>query len=832
MNLYRRTLKPVIIGLSTLSIASLSFAESYQVEAEKFTLSGGTYNDGKKRKVTPINIAGLRAISYVNPEDYIQYTINGVSAGDYDLSYNISNGDIGSSKISVQIKQSNTWQTVAQTTVPVTAWDDFQPLHVGHSISLPSGKVQLRLLASGTNISQWNLDSFVLTNEISPSPEPSSLPSPEPSETPTPYDGVNIDVNFDTRHQIGGIDTFDRRKYINIAETFTSNDWYSVGTNESEDLISDFLEGYDVYFGRDTGTITSVLKTIAHEDPAKPGFADPIKLTQSGNNYKKKFTNRTEPRYVSQRRHEHRGTDMIVAAQLHPFWPDGQLTNRGWALSQTDTVNEPIGTATGDFMGQFLAKYFKQSDSDTEGYVKPKFVEVVNEPLFHLYDWAQNPVELNDVFRFHNSVTNEIRKKNPDVLIGGYTPAFPDYDKNNFDRWESRDRLFFDTAGANMDFISLHLYDFPEHANREKYRKGSNIEATMDMVEHYTYLNNGSVSPLLISEYGASAHLQRNKPWTPKRDATKMKAYNSMLMAFMERPDQILKATPYITLKAEWGRIAPTIPQSTRLMVQNFEREGQTGPQWVYSDMIKFYELWKDVKGTRVDTWSSDQDILVDAYIDGDTAYVILNNLVFEDTEFAFNSLGLNSNNIRSVDIKHMVYDERDYAVIDTARYTELPATLTLGSESTMVLKIAFDQTVQLTELSEESKYYATSYKKPVVANQNISFDINNVSLAASGEAVLRLGVGRDHGLSLMPQVLINGTPLDVPEDFRGYDQKQGPTRPGRENFFGVIEIPVEYAALKQDNRVTITFPDNGGFVTTAALQVFNVTRELNRTGR
>ena len=45
--------------------------------------------------------------------------------------------------------------------------------------------------------------------------------------------------------------------------------------------------------------------------------------------------------------------------------------------------------------------------------------------------------------------------------------------------------------------------------------------------------------------------------------------------------------------------------------------------KYTFTEMIKFYELWSDVNGTRVDVWSDNPDVLADAYVNGNKAYVI-----------------------------------------------------------------------------------------------------------------------------------------------------------------------------------------------------------------
>jgi len=226
-------------------------------------------------------------------------------------------------------------------------------------------------------------------------------------------------------------------------------------------------------------------------------------------------------------------------------------------------------------------------------------VEVMNEPDWPLLDNGDTPA--STVWEFHNSVADHIRARNENVLIGGYCTTFPDLEENNFREWQDEWRLFIDLCGANMDFYSLHLYDFPvfgQGGNVQWWRKGSNLEATLDMIEHYSILKTGRALPFVISEYGASTHALINDEWSPWRDWLKVKSINAMLMSFMDRPNMMLKTIPFIICKAEWGRTA--VPYSNRLMRQANEPDSHTG-EWVYTDMVKFYQLWSGhpIFGTR-----------------------------------------------------------------------------------------------------------------------------------------------------------------------------------------------------------------------------------------
>ncbi|WP_111978569.1 agarase [Algibacillus agarilyticus] len=641
-----------------------------------------------------------------------------------------------------------------------------------------------------------------------------------------------VEVNLDINHEVGGIGEFDRRKYINVHAGMDEPDWWGNNPqsrgkpNESADLIHEFLDGYDVYLGRNTGGISGALRWRAKEDANRPGFVDADHLKQTGDKFKRDFTFNKSDKAKDTRSIEHRGTDMIIAAQLHPFWPDGKKTSQGWSFSQTDTAAEPLGTATGHYMAEYLTHFYKQDAAEPYGKAKPKFIEIINEPLFELTDFPKGkPVDPQKVFHFHNSVAKQIKAQHSDVLVGGYTAAFPDFDKKNFKRWEERHKAFIDIAGENMDFISLHLYDFPAHNKRQKYRKGSNVEATFDMLEQYTQMKLGAVKPIVISEFGSQVHTMRGQPWQPARDWQKVNSTNALYMTFLDKPDRILKTMPFIILKGEWGRQA--FPYQTRLLRQKFEGEGETGDEWVYTGLVTVYQLWSDVKGKRVDSKSSDLDLVVDSYVEGKTAYVIVNNLDFAAQDFQLAKLKLAGNPIQKVQIKHSFADAKQVPVLSDNHYAHLPDALTINAEATMVVKIDYQNPINVDQKLIESKYYSDTYKQAIVANKTLNFKLEGVKLADNAEAVLRLGIGRAHNKQLLPTLMVNGTQVTISADVRGDEQfLQGKGRP---TFFGVVEVPVPAELIKENNEVTLTYPDSGGFITTVTLQYFAATRPLDR---
>lgn len=620
---------------------------------------------------------------------------------------------------------------------------------------------------------------------------------------------VTADINFDVKHVVGDISTFDRNKFVTIHADLSEQEWG--GNNFTPDLRDDLLNGYDVYLGRNTGGITWYLKAQTDEDPVRTGFADPADVSTNGTTIKNIYAANT-----NLHAYEHRN-DQILAAQLHPFYPDGQLIGDTWAFSQTDTEAEPFGTATGEYMGRFISEAF--GTGATTGQPKPKYVEVINEPLWHLVDYGDHtPTE---IFKFHNSVADEIRKYNDDVVIGGYCTAFPDHETDGFKEWNDRWKLFMDMSGDKVDYWAIHLYDFPSINNgKQLYRKGSNMEATFDLMEQYSFMKFGEVKPFMISEYGAQMH-DYFGAWSAYRDWLHIKASNSMMLQFMERADIINKTINFLPLKAEWGTNGVDDTYNHRMLRKADEPASYSG-EWVYTDMIKIYELWSEVKGTRVDSYSNDLDVMVDAYVDRKDAYFILNNLKFSSVNIDLNHLGLGENAIDQVEIKNL-YLDNDAGVLKSTTSSSLPNSVNLGAEATIIIKYTFSQEVTIGASSTETKYYADTYLKEISANTTESFAISSVSVGTQGEGILRIGVGRDHGKSLNPTVTFNGTALSLPGNIRGDDQAD------RDTFFGVMEIAVPYELIQESNQVDISFSDAGGHISSVALQVFDFSRPIER---
>ncbi|MDW7694542.1 T9SS type A sorting domain-containing protein [Flammeovirgaceae bacterium SG7u.111] len=635
------------------------------------------------------------------------------------------------------------------------------------------------------------------------------------STAPTFAQSTTVHVNLNMKHKVGDISAFDRKKFVVLHSSLTESDW----TGE-EDKMEYVLNDLDVYLGRDNGSMGWYMNQ-ATEHPSKPGYVDPNYAVSQG-----KYVRETVYGVNNAARHKYEDkVDVLVGGQERPFWP-GQETNpccggTPWAMGGSD--------ASGDFMGQYFNEFYRnEGEPSTKGLPRPRFMEIINEPLYELIDGHPgSTVKPIDVFNYHNEVADAIRRHNSDIMIGGYTTAFPYFDENNFQRWEDRMKLFMDVSGEKMDFFSIHLYDFNKHHynNGTAFHgpinfKGSRTEATLDMMEQYSQMKFGTVKPFLISEFGGRDHSIEWKEWTPIRDWQFMKAISPMMMQFMERPNNMLKIIPFIVNKAEWGRTG--VPYPWRLMRQAKEGAGETGEEWVFTEMIKLYELWSDVKGTRVDSRSSGLDIMTDTYVDGNKAYVILSNLNYNPESIMLNLFGNTTNSVVSIESKQLRL-EGNAPVLETKSLTPGQSlNFTLDTEATAILEYTFASNVTVDEVEEEVKYYADTYLKPIQANTFEKFQINNVVKGNFNSGILRIGIGRGHDKSKLPRILFNGKSLPIVENHRGDDQEL------RNQFFGMLEIKVPDSLLQTNNEVAINFIDDGGHISTVTMQVFSSTVQID----
>lgn len=634
---------------------------------------------------------------------------------------------------------------------------------------------------------------------------------------------LTVDVNINMKHQTGNSSSFDRSKFITLHASLNDNEW------PSAEIRDKFLKDYDVYLGRNNGSLPWFLSQL--KNTSVNGKISVAEAQKQGQNIKNNYKNKYLQDPVNIKALEERSKNMMHGGQMvmYPLGEQGVACNVNPCNS-----NEWLSgyEALGEYFSAYLTHFF--GEGGESGQPKPKLIEVVNEPF---YSATKHQTTNENISKMHAVVAKKINEDHPDVLVGGYTASWLGLEIDNFDYFRNTWKTFIDNAGKESGFYSVHIYD-DFRDNKVQYRSGANMEAILDLIDQYSIIKIGERKPWAISELGFfSPTLSHKQPYTKERDWWNIRSFSSMTLSLMDKPDQVIYSMPFVILKALWagpnGIDATGNRYGSRLFILEDELDGSVNVQdngkWIYSDYVLWFDLWSEVKGTRIDTTSNDLDIQVDSYIDGNIAYLIINNLdTTSPADIALNLVDKNNTQIQSIDVKHLYFDENTKAaVLDKQTLANNITSYTVDAESTAIIKITYANDLTIDQTSKETKYYSDKHLQPISANTDISFTIKDVNVNSTyGEAVIRLGVGRAHSKSLTPVVKINGAEVAVIEDIRGHDLK---TRP---EFFGVLEIPVSYDLLQENNTITVNFPDTGGNVSSVTMQVFNMTDEAARTPR
>ncbi|WP_281615052.1 hypothetical protein [Flammeovirga sp. SubArs3] len=614
-----------------------------------------------------------------------------------------------------------------------------------------------------------------------------------------------VNIYPQQRYSIGSIQEFDRSKYIVLHATQMEHDFIG-----SEKLMDYVINDLDVYLGRNNGIMGGVIHR-SKENPKQTGFVDPNFMETAGKRFR-------EVEYAKKWKHTHQYESHnfeMVGGQVQFFWT-GHSTNinhpeKGWTISGPEAI--------GDFMGQFINEFYRDKGAPiSDGPIRPEYVEVINEPLWELIDGVADLSERKEpkeIFEFHNKASQAFKKHNTEVKIGGYTAAFPFFDDADFEQWNSRMKLFYDMSGEYMDFVSIHLYDFNHHHLGDNDPTtfdgpinftGGRIEATLDLMESYSMKKYGRVIPILISEYGGRDHATEGKPWYAERDWDYMKSMSPMMMQFMQRPDHIVKAIPFMIGKAEWGR--KENPYPWRLLRQEFELEGKS-KKWVFTEQIKFYELWSEVKGSKINITSQDPTLLVDAYKDGNHIYVALSNLTRAPKNVSLNLLDLPKESLLKVEGKQLTLKDHQPVLVNA----QLGDTYQLDSEGTAIITYTLKEEITSLVNIKETKHYSDLILQEIQASKATTYTFDKLNTTNLSSAKIRIGYSRPHGQKVFPTVSVNGKEVQVPQQLMGLSQHLRP------QLFTSIEVDVPKEYLLESNTVEITFPDEGGHISSVILK-------------
>ncbi|NMH86574.1 T9SS type A sorting domain-containing protein [Flavivirga algicola] len=468
--------------------------------------------------------------------------------------------------------------------------------------------------------------------------------------------------------------------------------------------------------------------------------------------------------------------------------------------------------------GDWVVEYFKDF-VDQNG--RNEFFEVMNEPFVHADDFYSGPWSNTENDRIKKQMAEmygEVGKRIHEtpaldhMKVIGYSSAWPSMELNDFGHWNENMKMFMDTAGENMFGFSTHLYDGVNVTGQDTKRSGSNSEAILDLIENYSYVKWNMVKPHAITEYGA-IEKGYGDDYSDIASVQTVQAINHILFNLLEREDKLVNSIPFITGKATWHITAENNYQPYQAVLFKPTNIGEPTPAgWEYTPRIHFYELWKDVKGKRVMITSDNPDVQAQAFADNQKLFVALNNLD-DNTQTANLTMLSNLSGLVDVKIKALKIYPQTMPDMSIETVTSAPGSIDLIKGETVVLEYTFSDPIEFDNALRRKTYYSDVHLQPISANSEIQFAFDNVE-TGNGFATLRMSIGRKHNVSKKPIVNINGITIEVPDNWKGYDQAN------RDDFFGMIEIPFSAVILQETNTVSITFPDSGGNVSSLVLSV------------
>jgi len=468
-----------------------------------------------------------------------------------------------------------------------------------------------------------------------------------------------------------------------------------------------------------------------------------------------------------------------------------------------------------DAFANWAVDYFKSLKTED----RPVWYEPMNEPFVHAKDFYDekdwDPVAevrvKTEMSELYNAVASKF-KQEPSlkaINVIGFGSAWPSFELKDFNNWEMNMKLFLDIAGENLDGISYHLYDGINQAGQDNKRSGSNNEAIMDLIENYSFSRWGFIKPHAITEYGGIA----KKEYSDIKNVQSIRSQNNMIFGLLDREDRLDISLPFTEGKATWhltkaNNYLPYKAVLWKPINMGVPKNEITG--WEYTDRIYFYDLWKSVEGKRVKISTSNPDIQTQAFVKGNKLYLALNNLddLAQEVTIDFQSLG---REIKQIHKKSLTVYKEKVPVFENKKLKKSTKTLEIKFGETIVLEYTFKKAIEFKAQIVKKRYYSLNYLEPITSNKAIDFEYSKVNTDLES-ASLSMSIGRKHKRSKQPIVKVNGTVVEIPTNWEGYDQSN------RKDFFGMIEIPVPVNLLKKNNTVSVSFPDSTGHLSTLVL--------------
>ena len=259
-------------------------------------------------------------------------------------------------------------------------------------------------------------------------------------------------------------------------------------------------------------------------------------------------------------------------------------------------------------------------------------------------------------------------------------------------------------------------------------------------------------------------------------------------LTYMDHPETVKKSVPFILLQAMgWD---PNY-YATLYVPRNF----QDKKDWVATKKIHFYQMFRDLQGRRVTASSPDPDVQTRAFVDGNTVFVVMNNL---------------SNHPKNVSLKMPTAAKMmvrrfgrnaDLTPYLTEQIIKPVNSLSLMPREAVLLRAEFIKPVAQERILNEISCYGDKVATKVKDKAEITVKVPRLDQV--DHAWLRVGISRPKEGSPEVNIVLNGKPLVVP-----LEQCADRLTEKGKDYASCKLIRLDRAQLQEVNTITVSFPD------------------------
>jgi len=637
---------------------------------------------------------------------------------------------------------------------------------------------------------------------------------------------TSLTVNTDQRRTIGGVSTLDRAKYFNHTDTLAPPSSSNLG-NLRQEVYSQ--SGLNLTPGRGSSEFDQTIGQLLGEDAARPGFMDPSQLRNKLRTDFRDFTTNSG-RWESFRNST---TDPIyvLSGRSAEFFPDyfrqGEQSN---LFPNRDSYSE--------FLNIFLEEAVYGPAAFLPVNPDRLHIEVINEPDLHIPGifsgtspaaTATLLASSQELARYHRDIAQSVKAVHPSASIGAPSLAVTNFSDGDYHRWNNTMKPMIDIAGEDVDFYSIHPYERYDVQSdgsviRAVQQSPGRINSQLDMIVNQQEQSHGNRLQVSLSEYSSfntgfgsdsdssgdfTGYARDLQQWDQSRN------FREQLLLYVNRPDVILNAVQFVYAKHF------TNDTPTRDSADNVLYEQDANGDWSETIIANTYRMYSQITGDYINVDGSNGDLQTAAFRDGDTVYLMLNNLLDTDQQLDLNVL---TGGLGTIDSAALSRVYRDLAAntnvfIEGVDVSNTFGNLILNANEGAVLTFNLrDDSGMIVDLHEDTFYgdqIAIELNEGGQAGLSPEILID-ADTAGATKASLRVGYTRE-GNPESFVLMINGERVVVPGDILGIDDEEFGTIDGglisRE-----IDVPVEFL-VNGENFIQFEFA-GGGFLSSTALTV------------